>query len=116
MDILDTENGLELVGGEYELYNSLLNEFIDGKKFEKSVLLDYYSSGKMDECAAYVHYFKGAARQICGQKVAAVGQKLEDVFRGKAEGDVLQLTEEFDFCNGELNQYIFNYLKEQDLS
>lgn len=38
--------------------------------------------------AAYVHKAKGAGRQLCMGRLAQSGQELEDVLRGKKDGDV----------------------------
>ena len=42
-----------------------------------------------------MHFYKGAARQLAAQKLAASGQALEDVLRGKKTGDIAALNKAF---------------------
>ena len=81
MEILDLNKALELVDGERELLASLLDSFVGAKTFDSSQLMELSSSGDMSSAASYVHFFKGAARQIYAEKCAASGQALEDAFR-----------------------------------
>ena len=43
----------------------------------------------------YVHFYKGAARQLAAQKLSASGQALEDVLRGRKAGDIAALSKAF---------------------
>ena len=94
MQIYDKIAALELVDNDEELLQILIDSFLNENKFEKSELEKLISDGKMSEAASYVHATKGAARQLCMEKLRDSGQKLEDVLRKKTSGDIPSLVEE----------------------
>ena len=94
MKIYDRSAALELVDGDEELLSILVDSFLSENKFEKSELENLIASRKMSEAASYVHATKGAARQLCMEKLKTSGQALEDALRGKSDGDIPQLMEE----------------------
>ena len=83
--LLNLTAALEMVGNEKELLIDLLNAFVNDTPFS-SEKLDNLRSDSQEEAAKYVHYYKGAARQIGAEILAAAGQALEDVLRGKKNG------------------------------
>ena len=85
---------MEVVGDEVELLQELERSFVYDKIFDIKTLENLEATDKL-EAAAYVHSFKGAARQIAAEKAAFSGQKLEDVLRGKAQGNLKELNSEF---------------------
>ncbi len=98
MKTFNVEAALEFTGGESDLLNELLVSFVDDKKFTLSQLEDEEKKDKA-EAAKFVHYYKGAGRQIAAEKLAFYGQQLEDYLRGKSEGNGK--------CLEELNQDFF---------
>lgn len=94
LHILNSENGLNLVDNDMELYKVLIDTFIADSKFSADELNSLVAKGEMKEAASYVHAVKGAGRQLGAERLAFVGQKLEDALRGKAEGDVAKLCED----------------------
>ncbi|MBR1404511.1 MAG: Hpt domain-containing protein [Treponema sp.] len=92
--IFDRESALDLLGNDEELLHILIDSFISENKFEKPVLENLIASGKLSEAASYVHATKGAARQLCMEKLKNSGQKLEDLLRGKTTGETQPLVEE----------------------
>ena len=52
-------------------------------------------NGNCTEAAKYIHYFKGAAKQLGAEILGEAGQALEDVLRGKKEGDLDILIKDF---------------------
>lgn len=95
MEVFNRQLALEMVGDEEELLEMLEVSFVNDKKFKRDVLIDLENRNPM-EAAAYVHSFKGAARQIAAERTALAGQNLEDVLRGKKEGNLIQLNEAFE--------------------
>ena len=91
MKIFDKKAALELLDNDEELLSVLIDSFLNENKFEKSVLENLIESGKTKEAASYVHSIKGAARQLCMEKLKSSGQALEDVLRGKTIGDIPSL-------------------------
>lgn len=87
-EILNIRSALEMLGGEKELLAELLQTFVNDKHLEKDRLLELEAKPDTTEAASYVHYFKGAGRQIGAEKLGESGQALEDVMRGKTSGDV----------------------------
>ncbi|MBS7241069.1 MAG: Hpt domain-containing protein [Treponema sp.] len=94
METFNRTLALEMVGDEAELLQELERSFVYDKIFDIKTLENLEATDKL-EAAAYVHSFKGAARQIAAEKAAFSGQKLEDVLRGKAQGDLKELNSEF---------------------
>lgn len=84
-----------MVGDEEELLQVLEEAFVNDKKFSLDHLQQLEEKQKLEEAAAYVHSFKGAARQIAAEKAAFTGQELEDVLRGKKTGDLNKLNTAF---------------------
>lgn len=93
MKIFDKKAALELLDKDEELLSVLIDSFLNENKFEKSVLENQIESGKTKAAASYVHSIKGAARQLCMEKLKSSGQELEDVLRGKTTGDIPSLIE-----------------------
>ena len=94
MKIYDEKAALKLLDGDKELLQILLNTFVTEKKFEKSILKNLFSTGNFSEATSYVHATKGAARQLCMEKLESSGQILEDTLRKKESGDISALIEQ----------------------
>ena len=93
MKIYDKNAALELVGGDEELLKILIDSFLE-ETFQRSKLEKMISEEKFNEAASYVHATKGAARQLCMEKLKNTGQTLEDVLRKKTMGDIPSLIDE----------------------
>ena len=93
--ILNITSALEMLGGEKDFLKELLTDFVQGKLFSITELESLEQEEDKTEAAKYVHYFKGAARQIGAEQVARSGQALEDVLRGKTTGDLASLNEQY---------------------
>ncbi|MBB5218100.1 MULTISPECIES: Hpt domain-containing protein [Treponema] len=100
MEILDIEAALEFTGGEPEFFIELAEAFINDIPPEAEKL-QQLEAEDLSKAASYVHYYKGAARQLAAQKLSHTGQKLEDVLRKKTEGDISKLNSEFLECHKE---------------
>ena len=94
MEIYNRALALEMVGNEEELLQELEHSFVYDKVFSMAQLEELENKNPLD-AAAYVHSFKGAARQICAELAAFAGQNLEDVLRGKKQGNVKELNAAF---------------------
>ncbi len=92
-EVFDRNAALELVDNDEELLQILIDSFLNENEFEKAELEGLISNGKLAEAASYVHATKGAARQLCMEKLKNSGQALEDVLRGKTSGDIPSLIE-----------------------
>ena len=92
-EVFDRNAALELVDNDEELLQILIDSFLNENEFEKAKLEALISNGKLAEAASYVHATKGAARQLCMEKLKNSGQALEDVLRGKTTGDIPSLVE-----------------------
>lgn len=88
MQIFNRKKALELVDNDENLLAVLIDSFLNGDKFLREELDSFISAERLDEAAGYVHATKGAARQLCLEKLQASGQNLEDILRGKAQGDI----------------------------
>ena len=86
METLDLSAALDLLGGEKELLVELLKAFVSGDRLDGAKLERLEALPDKGEAAKYVHFYKGAARQLAAQKLSASGQALEDVLRGRKAG------------------------------
>ncbi|MBR6144406.1 MAG: Hpt domain-containing protein, partial [Treponema sp.] len=94
--LLNLASALEMLGGEKNLLKELLTDFACGKQFKKEELVRLEQMEDKTEAAKYVHYFKGAARQIGAEQFSATAQKLEDTLRGRESGNLETLNEAFE--------------------
>lgn len=93
-EILNTKYGLELVDGDKDLYKELLGYYISDNLFDVKEFEDAVMKSNTDG-ASYIHRIKGASRQIAAECVAAKGQEIEDILRGKAQGNIAPLLNDF---------------------
>ncbi len=91
--VLNLNAALDLLDGDKDLLNILLETFVKETDFDKAKVKEFVDSNNFIEGAKYVHATKGAGRQLCAERLAQAGQNLEDVLRGKASGDIESLTE-----------------------
>ena len=108
-ELINLKEALKLLDGEVGLLKELLNSFLNDKVFDLNHLIELESNGKLDEEASYIHYFKGAGRQLACTNLATTEQMLEDVLRGKKEGDLSDLNIKFS------TSYTLTYNKIQDI-
>lgn len=94
LSVFDRKAALDLLDNDEDLLQILIDSFVKENKFEKDVLEKLIAEGKLSEAASYVHATKGAARQLCMEKLKTSGQKLEDLLRGKSDGEAQPLVEE----------------------
>lgn len=94
LEILNLKYALELVGDEEELLNDLLQSFLDEKKLDEEKLEKLIKENH-EEAAFYVHYIKGASRQVAAERLAEAGQNLEDVLRKRKDGNLEELKKNF---------------------
>lgn len=94
LPVFDRKAALDLLDNDENLLQILIDSFVKENKFEKDVLEKLIADGKLSEAASYVHATKGAARQLCMEKLKTSGQKLEDLLRGKTYGEVKILIDE----------------------
>lgn len=95
MQILNTAAAKEMVDNDMSLYRILLESYINDKVLDEKKLSELENAEDTTEAAKYVHYFKGAARQLGAEVLAEAGQNLEDVLRGRAQGSIEQLNKAF---------------------
>ena len=94
-EIFNIKKALTLVGNDTELLKELMTAFVNDKGLELSKLVALEASQDKEEAAKYVHYYKGAGRQLCAEVLAEEGQKLEDVLRKRSEGNIEKLNNSF---------------------
>lgn len=87
MDIINIDEALKLLDGEKLLLKKLLESFVNDKKFDVNYLNQLIEKN-WEEAASYVHYYKGAGRQLACKKLAHSGQELEDILRKRTEGNL----------------------------
>lgn len=108
LPVLNATAALELVDGDRSLYAMLLGAFL-ATPFERETLESYLHANNLEEGARYVHATKGASRQIGLERLAAAGQSLEDVLRGKTTGDIPALTDAFMRAYGDAVSAVKNF-------
>lgn len=111
MQILNTAAAMEMVDNDISLYKILLESYISDKVLEQTKLEELESLEDTTEAAKYVHYFKGAARQLGAEVLAQAGQNLEDVLRKKTDGNVSELNRTFVIAYNEAVEEMKSELK-----
>lgn len=87
MKILNVENGLEMLGGDKELYAELIEEFLK-HPFDDEEVLRLIKEENLQDAASKVHRLKGSCANIGGEALQNASSTLEKVLRGKEAGDV----------------------------
>ena len=113
-ELLNTESALEMVGGDLGLLRELLEGYLNDRIFDVNELDKLIQTkdegGNSIEAAKYVHYFKGAARQLGAEILGESGQALEDVLRGKKQGDlsvlIKALSDSYRRATDEMRNYL----------
>lgn len=82
-EILNIQEGLELVSGDKELYKILLDTYLEENKFDPEALKKLLQKKEFEAAAKIIHKTKGASYQIGAKKIGDKAQFLEDLFRGK---------------------------------
>ncbi len=94
-EILNLKSALEMVGGETDFLKELLKAFLEDKCFDPFHLKNLEEQEDKTEAAKYVHYFKGAGRQLGAELLGEAGQELENILRGKTSGNIEESTKNF---------------------
>ncbi|MBP5442481.1 MAG: Hpt domain-containing protein [Treponema sp.] len=116
-ELLNVESALEMVGDDRDLLKELLEGYLNDRIFDSSKLEGLTNvkdeNGNCTEAAKYVHYFKGAAKQLGAEILGEAGQALEDVLRGKKQGDLAELikafTDEYKRSTDEMRRYLDSF-------
>ena len=94
--IIDTARGMELVGGDKDLYNELLVGFYKAAEDKQALLSRYLEAGDMPNYAIEVHATKGLSANIGAEELRA--KAYEHEMKSKA-GDAA-------FCAADFNNLI----------
>jgi len=112
-ELLDLDFALSLLDGQKDLLNDLLTNFLNDKQLDKFHLTELEEAEVKIPAAQYVHYFKGAARQLGATKLAASGQNLENALRKGETEDLKRLTDTFAQDYADTYKAIEDFLKLQ---
>lgn len=97
-EVLNEDFGLEMTGGDKDLYADLLEAFLSTPSPDKKALFEKAKSAfekDREEAAKTVHLFKGSSLQIGAEKLGSAAKVLENVLRKKEEGDLDSLLSSF---------------------
>lgn len=75
LSFLDTENGMELCGGEEEFYVDVLLTYLEDTKLDK--LIGFFDAGDMENYKVTIHGLKSSSRSIGADKLADKAMELE---------------------------------------
>jgi len=84
-----------MLGGDKSLYDILIKSFLYDVPFDEKQLDLLITAGKNEEAGTFVHRCKGAAGQIGAEQLHEAGQALEDVLKGRTQGDIPVLQAKF---------------------
>lgn len=94
--ILNTVSGLDMVSGDTELYETLVDSFLEENVNDKAHFASLAENAAQDKgFVSFVHKTKGSAGQIGCEALYDAALALESVLRGKEAGDQAALTREF---------------------
>ncbi len=80
-----------MVDNDISLYKILLEGFLKDAPFSSGHLFDLIHKNDFENADHYVHRIKGAAGQLGATPLHTSAQELENVLRGKKEGNVENL-------------------------
>ena len=94
--ILNTASGLDMLSGDTELYETLIDSFLEENANDKARFASLSEGAAKDESfVSFVHKTKGAAGQIGCEALYDAALALEGVLRGKEAGDAAALKRTF---------------------
>jgi len=93
---VNIESGLEMMGGDKDLYRELIEEFMKSDGINLEELTKLADSHDYETAASKVHRIKGSSATIGGERLQEICAQAEAIFRGKAEGDPMPLLPEID--------------------
>lgn len=118
LEIINKEEGLLFVDNDLELYKILIESFLYDNSFQLDTMESLVEQANpedfksMETAAKYVHYMKGAAKQLCAKALSTEAEKLEQILRGKETGDVLAIKDKVKELYIETVKQLENILKE----
>lgn len=89
LQLVNIEEAMARVDNDKELYQELLDMFFDDPQFSPDELKALIAEDKKVEAAKCSHLLKGISGTLGGEKLFAACQYLEDVLKGKKEGDIV---------------------------
>lgn len=107
--ILNTVSALDMVSGDTELYEMLIDSFLTENADDEVRFTPITEKG--ESFVSFVHKTKGSAGQIGCEALYDAALALENVLRGKKEGDKEALTREFFKIYGETLSALKQYRK-----
>mgnify|MGYP001284798674 FL=1 len=93
---LNIENGLEMMGGNSELYCELIEEFLNTGDINIEELTNLAKTNNYEKAASKVHRIKGSSAAIGGERLQEICAQVEAIFRRKTDGDPIILLPEID--------------------
>ena len=99
---IDVEQGIELLG-DLEIYNDILNDFLDEANSRKKQLLDFKNSNNMTNYAILVHTIKSDSKYLGFTKLAELAYEHE--LKSK-EANSEYVNSNFDILMNELNRVL----------
>jgi PAS domain S-box-containing protein len=101
---LDVQAGLEMVLGNVELYQRLLQMFVDGHKRDVELLRGYWADGELKQIQRLAHALKGSAGSLGAVRVQSTAEALQLAIR---QGAVLEgIGPGFAALTGELLSFV----------
>ncbi|MBN2011375.1 Hpt domain-containing protein [candidate division KSB1 bacterium] len=86
--VVDEEGGLRRLGGDREIYNELMDLFIDNAETQMQQLEAAVANNELDSIEKLAHSIKGAAANLGIMAVQETAQVLEQIGREKRGDDV----------------------------
>ena len=89
LKLVNVEEAMARVDNDKELYNDLLTMFFEDPQFKPEDLDKLVTEGKIQEAEKLVHLLKGIAGTLGAEKLFSASQSLDEILKGKAEGDIV---------------------------
>ncbi|MCR4939198.1 MAG: Hpt domain-containing protein [Treponemataceae bacterium] len=88
LKLVNVEEAMARVDNDKELYNDLLTMFFEDPQFKPEDLEKLLAENKIQEAEKLVHLLKGIAGTLGAEKLFSACQSLDDILKGKTEGDI----------------------------
>lgn len=89
--ILNFENGMEMMGGDPAIYKEIISVFLQEQQYDQKRIEQLVADGQSVEAGIEIHRLKGAAGTIGAERLEEICSKAEKILRGKIEGDATPL-------------------------
>ena len=112
--VLDTQVGLQQVGGDSEIYRELLTDFVQELPVKIHRLNNFYEAQNMEEVSRAAHNLRGVAANLGALQIFYLAKKLEEQSTGSYTPSLRESIQDLRTAAESLSGYTKEYLNKSD--